>query len=206
MRHDLHHHSGAKPFSDWEVVSSTFDFDGRKLIYFDHKYNRTTQNERRVEIPIALNFYNQFAPEDVVEIGAVLPHYLDVWDHTCIDLHEKFAGVIQADMRLWEPVFKPFAVVSISTFEHMHTVADMKWALANIKSWGAHRLLLTLPFGQEKHADDFVLRNLGQADVIRQMDRIGINTWQNGVLGRNLKAYDSIGPNAANIFILEWWF
>src|SRR3982751_4196619 len=86
----------------------TFELSGRKLAYARSEYNSTPICERAVEVPVGLALLGQATDGDasVLEVGAVLPHYRAGWPddaHTVIDLHEEFAGVINADVLTWEP-------------------------------------------------------------------------------------------------------
>ena len=94
----------------------TFFWNGQALEYFDHRYNRTALNMRRVEIPIARWFLQQKSGAWVLEVGNVLSHYGPVtWP--VVDLREP--GAINADVMAWEPEEPVDLLISISTIEHI---------------------------------------------------------------------------------------
>lgn len=95
----------------------TFFWNRQQLDYFDHPYNHTAQNMRRVEIPIARWFIEKAGPgARILEVGNVLAHYGRVtWP--VVDLRER--GAINADVMRWRPAEAVDLVVSISTIEHV---------------------------------------------------------------------------------------
>ena len=97
----------------------TFFWNGQTLEYFDHRYNHTRLNMRRVEIPIARWFLRQkLGGARVLEIGNVLSHYGPVtWP--VVDLYEP--GAINQDVMAWEPEEPVDLLISISTIEHIGT-------------------------------------------------------------------------------------
>src|SRR4030042_5946077 len=56
----------------------TFSFNEKLLNYFYHPYNETWDNERAIEIPIALSFLNENKNKEILEIGNVLSHYVPI--------------------------------------------------------------------------------------------------------------------------------
>jgi len=93
----------------------TFLWNGQWLDYFDHRYNHTALNMRRVEIPIARWFMSRH-PGRMLEIGNVLAHYGPcTWP--VVDLRER--GAINADVMTWRPKKMVDTLVSISTIEHI---------------------------------------------------------------------------------------
>jgi len=85
------------------------------LKYFDHPYNHTARNMRRVEIPIARWFVEQSPGARILEVGNVLSHYGPVrWP--AVDLLE---GPIKADVMKWKPDRPVDLLISISTVEHI---------------------------------------------------------------------------------------
>ena len=57
-----------------------FEYNGKKLPYFYHKYNKTWKNERAVEIPIMLKRYLRefYGDKRILEVGNVLQHYTNL--------------------------------------------------------------------------------------------------------------------------------
>jgi len=94
-----------------------FVWNGLRLAYFDHSYNHTALNSRRVEIPVVRWFIHQCRPKSrVLEVGNVLAHY-GVAHWPVVDLHER--GAINADVMRWKPGKPVDLLVSISTIEHI---------------------------------------------------------------------------------------
>jgi len=96
-------------------METTFHWNGLELEYFDHPYNHTARNMRRVEIPIARWFVEQSPGARILEVGNVLSHYGPVrWP--AVDLLE---GPIKADVMKWKPDRPVDLLISISTVEHI---------------------------------------------------------------------------------------
>lgn len=96
----------------------TFSFGGREFPYFNHRYNFTPFNERRVEIPLARAFLAGADAKDVLEVGNVMAHY-DTVRHLVIDKYETAAGVENADAVNYAPGRRFSRILSISTLEHV---------------------------------------------------------------------------------------
>ena len=110
----------------------TFFWNGQALEYFDHRYNHTALNMRRVEIPIARWFLQQKLGTRVLEVGNVLSHYGPVtWP--VVDLYEP--GAINADVMAWKPKEPVDLLVSISTIEHIG-VGKYKRATTRVRPSG----------------------------------------------------------------------
>lgn len=158
----------------------TFSFLGQVHPYLADSYNGTRFNERAVEVPVALYLLNHAA--HVLEVGAVLPHYLPGWplpDHVVVDLYEKYPGVINDDVLSWEPYDTFDLIVSISTLDHLLSAEDVCLAVERMKSWLAPggTMLITLPHGQPSSVgggpwlDELVEEGtLGMAQV--RMDKV----------------------------------
>lgn len=107
-------------------MADSFEWDGKTLYYFDHPYNHTRLNMRRVEIPVARWYIAQAlgaprAPR-ILEVGNVLSHYGPVsWP--VLDLREK--GCINRDVMTWKPTKPVDLLVSISTVEHVRARPSM---------------------------------------------------------------------------------
>lgn len=153
-----------------------FRYNDKEFYYCDSPYNSSRLNERAVEIPIAQYFYEEYEP-DILEIGCVLPHYLlNPPQHTIVDKHETFAGVINEDIRTWDSDEMFSAAISISTIEHV----DHRWEqiviaidaiLARIKSGGA--FLITMPYGFNRAVDNNILNLQFSHDaLITRLDKV----------------------------------
>ena len=111
---------------------TTFFWNGQELEYFDHRYNHTALNMRRVEIPIARWFLQQKSGTRILEVGNVLSHYGPVtWP--VVDLREP--GAINVDVMEWEPEEPIDLLISISTIEHIG-VGKYKRAAARVRPSG----------------------------------------------------------------------
>lgn len=138
-----------------------FRWRGLDLQYLVHPYNKTAQNERAVEVPIALAFIKGRAGEGV-EVGNVLGHYVE-HSHRVVDLYETAEGVENID--LFDLAGSFDWIVAISTIEHVRW-EDEPWdkrgpmnAVAHLRSLLAPfgQLLVTAPFGQHPYLDTAIL-------------------------------------------------
>mgnify|MGYP006156100317 CR=1 FL=1 len=93
-------------------------FRDEKLNYLYSVYNKTYNNERALEIPIAKNILKRFKGGEILEIGNVLNHYINV-KHVVVDKYEKYPGVINSDIIEFNSEIKFDLIISISTFEHI---------------------------------------------------------------------------------------
>jgi hypothetical protein len=95
-----------------------FQFQGKTYPYFYHRYNRTFNNERIVEVPIVWDEVKRCPPTSVLEIGNVLAHYFPL-KHQVVDKYEQARGIIQADVMDFRPAQRYALIVAISTLEHV---------------------------------------------------------------------------------------
>lgn len=93
-----------------------FIYKNKKYNYFEHNYNKTRINERAVEIPIAIEALN-ILKEDVLEIGCVLPYYLNDINHEVVDLVDEHPKSKKIDATTIS--FKNKNIITISTVEHI---------------------------------------------------------------------------------------
>ena len=96
----------------------SFAWDGREVPYFHHRYNYTWLNERAVETALALEVLRAHAGKDVLEVGNVLGHYVQV-DHVVVDKYEVAPGVVNADVAEFETDERFDLVLAVSTLEHV---------------------------------------------------------------------------------------
>jgi hypothetical protein len=82
--------------------------------YLIHWYNVTYINERAIEIPISISYMYG----DILEVGNVLSHYIDV-SHDVVDKYEVAAGVINEDIIDYRPAHRYDTILCISTLEHI---------------------------------------------------------------------------------------
>lgn len=145
-----------------------FEFQGETYPYFVHMYNRTWRNERAVEIPIALAWYERFRGRRVLEIGNVLSHYTDT-GHDVVDKYERAAGVLNIDVVDYEAREPYDLVLAISTLEHVgwdeevrdpgKIVRALERLKALLKPGGV--FVATFPIGHNPNADALVALGAG---------------------------------------------
>jgi SAM-dependent methyltransferase len=101
--------------------SSHFAFGGRTYPYFNHRYNVTWLNERRVEIPIARAVLAERPGARVLEVGNVLSHYDPSLRHPAVDKYEKASrpNLFAEDAETFAQGAPYDLILSISTLEHV---------------------------------------------------------------------------------------
>lgn len=151
--------------------SDTFTWRERPLVYETGEYNRAAENERAIEVPIAVEFLRSVAPRprSVLEVGNVLSHY-HVVDHDIVDLHEQAPHVRNVD--LFDVAGQWDAIVAISTVEHVRWGTEgvglepTQWdplgaieAIEHLRRLLAPggSLLVTVPLGQNPYLDGAIL-------------------------------------------------
>ncbi|MGZ5399229.1 MAG: hypothetical protein ACXWDL_10185 [Nocardioides sp.] len=139
----------------------SFDWDGRLVPYFSHRYHYTWLNERAVEIALVRELLDRHDGADVLEIGNVLGHYSAV-THTVVDKYEQASGVLNLDAADLELGRTFDLILAISTLEHVgldeqtvdtakpaRTIARLK---AHLKPGGI--LWVTHPVGYNTALDE----------------------------------------------------
>ena len=172
-----------------------FRLNGHEYCYFNHKYNHTWNNERCVEVPVAVQFLRGVGGP-VLEVGNVLSHYVDL-PHDVIDKFEVAAGVINCDILDYAPSQPYAAIVTISTIEHIgwgETCDPYAWkesgqesqpdkaleAVEHLKTLlqPGGRLLVTVPTGFNPSVDRSLAVNAFGFDDIACLRRVGVSNWQ----------------------------
>lgn len=141
----------------------SFYFKGERYRYFDHDYNATWRNERRVEVPIIRRMVVQYPPQEVLEAGNVLSHYFSV-SHDIVDKYEVAENVINIDVVDYCTTKKYNLIVSISTLEHIGwdepdiDLYKVLRAIAHLKTCLAPRgkIVITVPVGYNPYLDRFI--------------------------------------------------
>lgn len=138
------------------LPAKRFDFQGKELSYFYHRYNMTWAAERCIEVPIGKAYLEQFGDRNVLEIGNVLSHYFPA-RHDILDKFEKGSGIINQDIVGFQPNKKFDLILSISTFEHIgfddesgsDSSRKILEAIATAKSLLTEKgkLVITVPIG-----------------------------------------------------------
>lgn len=143
-----------------------FEFRGRLLNAFYHRYNMTWAGERCIEIPIARTYLDQFAGKAVLEVGNVLSHYFPV-AHDVLDKFEKGPGIINEDIIGFAPPKQYDLILSISTFEHIgyddEAEGSSSQKIQNAITWCTQKLLapggrlvITVPVGYNPELDQLI--------------------------------------------------
>jgi len=141
--------------------------------YFFHPYNNTRVNERCAEVALALEFISKYP--DYVEVGAVMPYYIesDTW------VIYPFDPKGSDDRRLADCDLTDLNVVSISTLEHIgidqygNKVINDWEALAGLKQIisTAKNYFITIPMGFNKLFDsqiESILPELNCYGILRK--------------------------------------
>lgn len=146
--------------------SGTFYFNGNKLKYFWHNHNLAYQNERKVEIPIAMWFlYSQEKGTKVLEVGNVLRNYGFRDRRDILDKYDSSPCVINQDVVDFSPKEKYDAIISVSTLEHVgwdeenRDPEKIPRAIKNLKEnclLPRGTMLVTLPLGYNTYFDDYI--------------------------------------------------
>lgn len=147
-----------------------FPWGRRRLRYYDHPYNDTLQNERAVEIPIALAWLAGKA-RPILEVGNVLSHYVGppLPEYgMVVDRYEEAPHVRNID------VFDIHSdwptIVSISTLEHVERDGRPASAAAYLHLTDllvpGGSMLVTVPFGANPFLDETLAT--GAIPVTRQ--------------------------------------
>lgn len=138
----------------------TFLYNEVEYHYFLHPYNKTWANERAVEIPLVSKALSQYNPQETLEVGNVLSHYMKT-RHAIVDKYERRKGVLNQDIVELEGNQKYKFVFSISTVEHIgwdetpresgkHRAA-LKKMVELLEPRG--KLLVTIPIGYNLDLD-----------------------------------------------------
>src|SRR5450759_2230718 len=88
----------------------TFTFRNSEFRYI---YHRTWRNERKIEAPIALYELENHSSQEILEVGNVLHHYIQV-KHDVVDKYEIAKGVINEDIVDFRPEKSYGLILSIS--------------------------------------------------------------------------------------------
>jgi hypothetical protein len=137
-------------------MSESFTFNGREYDYFIHPYNHTFDNERKVELPLAFDFYQRFDPSEILEFGNVLKHY-GPYTHDVLDFNKDEEPTYCEDIFKFVPEKKYKATISISTIEHTLSPYFAAEKLRDI----APNSFITIPLGINVTCEMLVYRTIG---------------------------------------------
>jgi len=138
------------------------DFSIKPDDYFDHPYNSTSTNERCIEVPIGIRFLNLFREDNLIEVGAVLPHYVKS-NHDCIDPVDPIASKKEYAENI---NYTDSSVLSISTIEHIghgdyglpKKENQAQEVLLKIYKQSS-KCLISWPVGYNRDLDSYVKKN-----------------------------------------------
>ncbi|MFC1485969.1 class I SAM-dependent methyltransferase [Candidatus Latescibacterota bacterium] len=163
-----------------------FTFRGRTYRYFCHPHNFTWDNERAVEIPIALEFIEQYRGERILEVGNVLSHYVTAgWD--IVDKFERGPGIVGGDAVTYRPPEPYDLIISVSTLEHVGFDDDprdtelISRAVENLRQnclKPGGKLMVTVPIGYNPHLDELLFSGALGFTAMWFLKRTGRYTWQ----------------------------
>lgn len=158
----------------------TFLFNEVEYHYFFHPYNKTWANERAIEIPLILELINRYNPQEILEVGNVLSHYVKT-SHTIVDKYERRKGVVNQDVVELDESQKYQFVFSVSTVEHIgwdetprqtgkHRVALEKMVKL-LKPGG--KILITIPIGHNTDLDQDLFSGylIGKVDYFLRVSK-----------------------------------
>ena len=196
------------------LARAEFEFEGKSLPLFYHRYNMTWATERAVEVPIAREFLERYAGKRVLEVGNVTPYYLDI-AHTVLDKYERGPGIINADITDYAPGDRFELILSVSTFEHIgfddETNVDsgvkISRAITTCRGFLAAggQLVLTLPLGYNPTLDRMIAdRQLGcnRATFLKRTGRLA---WQTvGAAAALASGYGRPFPYANAVMIAQF--
>ncbi len=165
-----------------------FNYNGSRLEYFQHPKNLVWTNERSIEIAIIMNYIHSSSAQNILEVGAVLPHYFPQFQHDVVDKFEKNIGIINEDIITFHPSTKYDLIVSISTLEHVGFEDDLKdsegilKAINNLKEnclAEKGKMILTLPIGYNKDVDWYLFnKRLGFSQEYYFKRKNVLNAWE----------------------------
>ena len=160
-------------------------------------------------MPIILEYYNNHYPEHILEVGAVLSHYISP-KHTVIDKFETNPHVLTADAITYSPSKKFKLIVSISTIEHIGWDDDpfkpelVLDAIINLKKLltSDGLLIVTAPIGYNSFLDKKIAKNDLGLDKQLFFTRDKNNKWTETAIDISItKKYGQPYPSANALFI-----
>ncbi|MCX7818863.1 MAG: class I SAM-dependent methyltransferase [Kiritimatiellae bacterium] len=161
-----------------------FTLGGETYRHWVHPF--ILDNERTVEIPIALRAVERRAGSRILEVGNVLGAYAD-FPHVVVDKYERAAGVVNEDIVNYRPGAPFDLILCISTLEHVGwdevprepgKVMRAFEAMCAMLAPGGE-LLVTMPLGYNPEVDGLLAADRLQFDERRFLRRVSRdNRWQ----------------------------
>ena len=191
-----------------------FQYDGRSLSYFYHRYNTAWRNERTVEVSIALDALAENTARRVLEIGNVLRHYDADTDHVVVDKYEEAPGVLNVDVTEFRSDRSFDLIVSISTLEHVGWDENPRdpekplRAISHLKTLLAPqgRLLITVPMGYNAILEHALEDGRAGFDKITYLERTRQSgLWEERLLDRiERRSFNDPYPGAGPVAVCEY--
>lgn len=179
----------------------TFNINDVKLNYFYHEYNRTWENERFIEVPIAKYFIDKFNINNCIELGAVMPYY----GYECpvvIDPHDSYDKCHRINGLDYDYTDKN--VVSISTIEHFkpdeynnRKINDGFTCLTKIIKESSN-YLITWPIGYNKILDTTVANSNIKYTILKRVNME--NHWEVDISNTVDYKYGYVDKNLNGLF------
>lgn len=179
-----------KDFESKYDLNTYFAFNNGIYKYFEHPYNKTFNNERKVEVPIIIEYIDKHKEGEILEVGNVLSHYF-TFNHDTVDRDEKFEKIINQDIIDYHPDKKYKLIVSISTLEHVgfdgmngqYNIVHNRIPLAfdNIMSLleKGGKFVFTVPLGYNYELDEYLFSNKFKLDEVYCMKKnIETKRWE----------------------------
>lgn len=153
---------------NWWQEPRDFVLDGHRYELFCHRYNcgwpPGRMTERSVELAIADSWLSEREGSRICEIGAVTPYYWPGRIKTIVDPVDPHQ-LISHRRPVSEVGLSGYAVLSISTFEHIgtgdyeleHNADELNDAFDQVIA-EASDFLITVPIGYNEHCDEYVAR------------------------------------------------
>ena len=163
----------------------TFVFRGRQYSYFHHYYNTTWYSERAVELPIIFEIIERHPGKEILEVGNVLSHYLNI-AHDVVDKFESGVHVTNEDAAEFKTSKLYDLIISISTLEHIgwdeapRDDTKILRALDNLMSLLSENgeMIVTLPLGYNLTLDKLLKMKVIQFDDQYCLKRVSkSNEW-----------------------------
>ncbi len=169
------------------IPKKHFDYNESRLEYFQHPKNLVWTNERSIEIPIIMDYIKKSPAQNILEVGAVLPHYFPQFKHDVVDKFERGKNFINEDILSFKPKEKYDLIVSISTLEHVGFEDDLKDSKGILKALNnlkvnclaeKGKMVITLPLGYNKDVDGHLFnQRLGFSQEYYFKRKNIFNTW-----------------------------
>jgi len=180
-----------KTAGDKVDFTKLFLFNNKLYNYYFRDYNNTSVNERKVEIPIIIDYIRKWPGAQILEVGNVLSHYFVNVCHDIVDKDEEAEHVINIDIVDYAPEKKYNLIVSISTLEHVGFEGDdgqYQWtpghvqkAFSNLKALlePGGELVFSVPLGYHHELDEVLESNeIGLSECYVLENHIKNNIWK----------------------------